>query len=57
MKSQVRNTLITVCAAGAISTTVAPLTTPPPEEWKAPLATATIVLSLAGMAVIQTKED
>ncbi|NJK77363.1 MAG: hypothetical protein HC942_29845 [Microcoleus sp. SU_5_6] len=38
-----RETLIVVCTAGAIATTVAPMTTPTPPELSKPLEQATVV--------------
>ncbi|MEG3877665.1 hypothetical protein QT972_09820 [Microcoleus sp. herbarium7] len=57
MKAQIRNTLITVCTAGTIATTIAPLTTPSPEEWVEPLRKAGIVLAAVGMATILTDAE
>lgn len=57
MKSQIRNTIITVCTAGTIATTVAPMTTPVPPGWEDPLKAAGISLALAGMATIKLTEE
>jgi hypothetical protein len=58
MKSQIRDTLITVCTAGTIATTVSPMITPAPPQWEDPLKLATIALAIGGIATINlTKPD
>ncbi|NJR24336.1 MAG: hypothetical protein HC786_20390 [Richelia sp. CSU_2_1] len=52
-----RETLIVVCTAGAIATTVAPMTTPTPPELSKPLEQATVVLAIAGMATILAEKN